>query len=408
MDSFSEDNRNDSMKLEDSVWCTGSSLCAFGQCFWAPLDHDYMVCKAKFFLMRKGNLPSDSNYIYVGIYDTTGTCGYDCTPDDWELLAVSDNFGANSVSQVAFTLYEFTFTKKHCLEKGHCYAVVLHASGPNFDTSNYIMVGINKSIDGEPHSGNGVYWRDSNWGHEIRVDTIFYVYGCEDYCLCEDCGGGGAGGTGASAGVGAGEGAGEGGAVWRCSKGFHWNPWTARCERNFKQYEHRGLYLIAPITTPYAETVNMKSKIGVKFGETLLHLKSPVGLRVFFETKASSKVGKPYVKPVHLMGTLGVPYEETLCIKENIRNLIESANTNKILLDNYMETFSNFVETVIKKQTKLEEDLNNLIDATSFHKEEIKKLIETKDEKTKEVLNNYLETLGAFIEKLSKRKNELV
>jgi len=159
-------------------------FCAVGQCFKTPASPRYSPCEVAFYLKKKGQ---PSGWMWCKLYDVTGTCGVNCTPD----ANGEDNFicgtGGKYISSLTndYQLITFTFSRCDvCLEPNHCYAVVFVAwSGfGGLDDNNYIEVGVDRATPS--HQGNTVYYSAGawhSWGSDdaFNMDTIFYLCGTD-------------------------------------------------------------------------------------------------------------------------------------------------------------------------------------------------------------------------------------
>lgn len=384
IDSYGIENHNDEFDIKCDYPCeAGGCFCAVGQCFTTPASPRRIPCEVTFYLRKVGNA---SGWMWCMIFDVTGTCGTDCVPDPVAFLTGTSGFSVSSTLTTSWQLITFNFGLDVCLLPNHCYAIVFVAwSGfGGLDDNNYIQVAIRKLLNGG-HSGNTVFYRNGAWGAQDRADTIFYLCGTE--CPSD-----------------------APSPTYSAESKQHLPraPYQEEVPTNYelqpneeyqpeeevmplpfekKQLEHKNILLQAGIGIPYHKIVHT-TNVGLGFEETLpIKLSCKLGIRVFFETIIKSKIGMPIEETVSLKGSVGVPIEETVGFtKENLRTLMYSLKDQQGKLDDYWENFTAFTN-ILAIQLK-----------------ELKSQSEEKDAKTKILLQNYLDTLGAFIKKVEEEK----
>lgn len=385
IDSYGVENKNDEIDIKCDYPCgAGGRFCAVGQCFITPASPRYRPCEVTFNLRKVGN---PSGWMWCKLYDITGTCGVDCVPNDDAFLCGTGGFNVSSLT-TSWQLITFTIGSPCvCLLPNHCYAIVFVAwSGfGGINEEDYIQVGIRKLLNGG-HAGNTVYYRDGAWGAQHLADTIFYLCGTECGVDEPDPVPGNPSTT----------------------KGLPREPYQEEVSSEFelqpyeeyqpdpepmplsfekKQLEHKNILLHSGVGIPYHKIVHT-TNIGLGYQETLpVKIKGSIGVRVFFETKVKSKVGIPIEETLKLKSPVGIPIEETVGVtKENLRTLLHSVRNQQVKLDDYWENFTGFVNTLTNQLKELNEKSDK------------------KDIETKILIQNYLETIEAFIKKIEDEK----
>lgn len=318
-----------------------------GQCFTTPSGQRYEPCEATFYLKRKGN---PNGWLWVYLYDVTrGRCGIDCVPDETRLICSTLAIDAMSVS-TSWTLYDFVFKGCDCLEADHCYAVVLMAWG-GFDASNHVCVGIDKTMP--THAGNFVAHRPSwgNWRPTAGVDTIFYICGNE-------CGSADRGGNAPS-------------------------PAQAKAmqEGPRKTIWYNAEHLVLQVRSNLGKNIILPCRVNGFVGRLaqpiIVVVKGSLGIPAFFETIVKSGIKRYYEETLHVMGKLGIKYEETIAVEEDVRGYLLSQNAT---VRNLQETLISFIETLSKEQDETRKEL-----VSHKKKEKKKKRLRELSDQVKEV-----------------------
>jgi len=381
--SYGVENHNDEFDIKCDYPCVaGGRFCAIGQCFTTPALPRREPCEITFYLRKVGN---PSGWMWCMIFDITGTCGTDCVPDPSAFLTGTGGFSVSTTLTTSWQLITFAFGSDVCLLPNHCYAVVFVAwSGyGGLNEEDYIQVGIRKLINGG-HAGNTVFYRDGAWGAEYRADTIFYLCG-------NDCPSDSPVPNPISESIPSEPHLPREPYQEEVPSEYEEEPYQPEPERKplpfeKRQLEHKNILLQAGVGIPYNKIVHM-SNVGLGIEETLpVKLKATLGIRVFFETKVKSRVGIPCDETIQLKGSIGIPYEETIGTRENLRSLLHTIATHQTKLDDYWETFIAMVNSFSRR----------LKDINEKSKEE--------EGQTKILLQNYLDTLGAFIERAEREK----
>ena len=385
IDSYGIEYHNDEFDIKCDYPCaTGTRFCAIGQCFTTPASPRRIPCEVTFYLRKVGN---PSGWMWCMIFDVTGTCGTDCVPDPDAFLTGTGGFSVSSTLTTSWQLITFAFGLDVCLLPNHCYAVVFVAwSGyGGLNEENYIQVAIHKLANGG-HAGNTVFYRTGAWGAQDRADTIFYLCG-------NDCPSDSPIPNPTPESVPTEQHLPREPYQEEVPPNYEEEPYIPEPERKplpfeKKQLEHKNILLQAGVGIPYNKIVHT-TNVGLGFKETLpIRLKAPIGMRVFFETKLKSKVGIPFDETLHLISSIGIPYEETVKTKENLRSILYTINEHQTRLDDHWKVFLGMMNTFSKQLKGVNEKS------------------EEKDVETKQLFQNYLETLGAFIEKMEKEKTK--
>jgi len=310
-------------------------FCAVGQCFKTPASPRYSPCEVAFYLKKKGQ---PSGWMWCKLYDVTGTCGVNCTPD----ANGEDNFicgtGGKYISSLTndYQLITFTFSRCDvCLEPNHCYAVVFVAwSGfGGLNDNNFIEIGIRKA--GAAHQGNTVYYEAGAWhsygtDDAFNIDTIFYICGTD------------------------------------CTPPLPAGSDTPSTTEQAKlegprktilyNLEHLVLHVHSSLGKKTIIPCRMICSVGRVAQPFIIIVKGGLGVPAFFETVVKGGIKRYYEETLHVISKLGIKCEETLSVKEDVRGYLLSQN---VMVRNLQETLISFIETLSKEQDKTIKELTS-------------------------------------------------